>query len=198
MRSTLSLTLIVCLLPFPAAALDAPPGPIAAAIPLEAARLIASQDAASDADNEQRDTLTLSGWSRVRRFAPETKMIVTIKGEQPRRWKFGTADESQLTVHDSTGHEETIPRSNVAEIETFAIRGSKAAAIGGAAVGALFGVGFAIGLALNTRCKPSCGGVEARMALLAIGIPVAAGIAGYYAFGESTARVIYRAPYLPF
>lgn len=198
MRSTLSLTLIVCLLPFPAAALDAPPGAIAAAIPLEAARLIASQDVASEADNEQRDTLTLSGWSRVRRLAPETKMIVTVRGEQPRRWRFGIADESQLTVHDSTGHEETIARSNVAEIETFAIRGSKAAAIAGAASGALVGGLIALRVAFNVRCQPSCGGVEAMMALSAIGIPVAAGIAGYYAFGESTARVIYRAPYLPF
>ena len=36
---------------------------------------------------------------------------------------------------------------------------------------AFLGVGFAIGLALDTPSKPSCGGVEARMALLAIGIP---------------------------
>src|SRR5258706_3693403 len=105
----LSLTLIVCLLPFPAAAHETSPGPIAGAIPREAARLVANQDAdASEPDAEQRDTLTLSGWSRVRRLAPGTKMIVTVKGQQPRRWKFGTADESQLTVHDSTGHEETI------------------------------------------------------------------------------------------
>jgi hypothetical protein len=116
----LSRTLIVCLLPVPAAA---SPGQIAGAIPREAARLVANQDAdPSDPDAEQRDTLTLAGWSRVRRLTPGAKMIVTVKGEQPRRWRFGTADDSQLTVHDSTGHEETIARSNVAEIETFAIR----------------------------------------------------------------------------
>ena len=192
----LSLALVVCMLPFPAAAHAAPPGPITAAIPLEAARLIASEDAASEADHEQPDTLTRSGWSRVRRLAPETKMIVTVKGEQPCRWRFGTADESQLTVHDSTGHEETIARSNVAEVETFAIRGSKAAAIAGAASGAFVGGLIALRLAF-VRCQPSCGGVGAMMALSAIGIPVGAGIASYYAFGESTARVIYRAPYLP-
>lgn len=197
MRSMLALTLIVGLLPFPAAAHETSHGPIAAAIPLEAARLIASQGAASEAESEQRDTLTLSGWSRVRRLAPETRMIVTLKGHQPRRWRFETADDSQLTVQDPTGHEETIARSDVAVIETFAIRGSKAGAIGGAAVGALFGVGFALKLAFTVRCQPSCGGVEAGMALLAIGIPVGAGFGGYYAFGEKTARVIYRAPYLP-
>lgn len=196
MRSTLSLTLIACLLPFPAAALDALPGPIAAAIPLEAARLVTSQDAASEADSEHQDTLTLSRWSRVRRLAPETNMIVTVKGGQPRRWRFKTADDSQLTVYDSTGYEETIARSNVAVIETFAIRGSKAGAIGGAAVGALVGSLIAVRLAFNVRCQPSCGGVEAGMALLAFGTPVAAGFAGYYAFGDSRARVIYRAPYL--
>jgi hypothetical protein len=193
----LSLTLIVCLLPFPAAAHEASPGPIATAIPLEAARLIARQSAAPEADNAHRDTLTLSSWSRVRRLAPETRMIVTVKGEQPRRWRFGTADDSQLTVHDSTGHEETLARSSVAVIETFAIRGSKAGAIGGAAGGAFLGTLIALRMAFNTRCQPACGGVEAMMALSAIGIPVAAGFAGYYAFGESTARVIYRAPYLP-
>jgi hypothetical protein len=156
----LSLTLIVCLLPFPAAAHETSPGPIAAAIPLEAARLIARQDAASEADNEHRDTLTLSSWSRVRRLAPEAKMIVTVKGEAPRRWRFGTADESQLTVHDSTGHEETIARSNVAVIETFAIRGSKAAATAAAASGAVIGGLIALRLAFNVRCQPSCGCVN--------------------------------------
>jgi hypothetical protein len=193
----LSLTLIVCLLPFPTAAHEASPAPIAAAIPLDAARLIARQNAASEGDTEQRDRLTLSGWSRVRRLAPKTKMIVTVKGEQPRQWWFGTADDSHLTVHDSTGHEETIARSNVAVIETIAIRGSKAGAIGGAAGGAFFGTLIALGVAFNSRCQPACGGVEATIALSAIGIPVAAGFAGYYAFGESTARVIYRAPYPP-
>src|SRR4029077_15222963 len=102
----LSLTLIVCFLPVPAAAHDTSPGPIAGAIPREAARLIANQDDASEPDAVQRDTVTLSGWARVRRLAPETKMIVTVKGEQPRWWRFGTADDSQVTVHDSTGHEE--------------------------------------------------------------------------------------------
>ena len=133
----------------------------------------------------------------MRRLAPGTKTIVTVKGEQPHRWTLGTADETQLTVHDTTGHEETIARSNVAEIETFAIRGSKAAAIASAASGALVGGLIASRLAFTVRCQPSCGGVAALMALSAIGIPVAAGIAGYYAFGESTARVIYRAPYMP-
>ena len=90
---------------------------------------------------------------------------------------------------------EPIARNDVAEIETFAIRGSRAGAIGGAAVGALFGGAFALRLAF-TPCQPSCGGVEASMALLAIGIPIAAGFGGYYAFGESTARVLYRAPYM--
>src|SRR5260221_12840449 len=106
-------------------------------------------------------------------------------GNQPRRLerrRFGTADESQLTVHDVSGHEEAIARSNVAEIETFAIRGSKAAAVGGAASGALVGGLFALHLAFSVRCQPSCGGVGAMMALSAIGIPIAAGFAGYYAF----------------
>jgi hypothetical protein len=195
LRFTLSLTLIVCLLPVPAAAHDAPPGPIAGAISREAARLVANQDtAASEADSEQQDTLTLSDWSRVRRLAPGTRMIVTVNGERPIPWKFRTADASQLTVHDATGHEEMIARSDVAEIETLVIRGSKVGAIVGAVGGAFLGTLIAEHLAFTVRCQPSCGGVEALIWLSAIGIPVAAGLGGYYASVESTARVIYRAP----
>jgi len=191
----LSLTLIVCLLPFPVAAHEASSGPIAAAIPLEASRLIASQDAApSEPDAEQPATLTPSDWFRVRKLRPGTKMIVTVKGERPIPWKFRTADASQLTVHDATGHEETIARSDVAEIETLAIRGSKVGAIVGAVGGAFLGTLIAEHLAFTVRCQPSCGGVEALIWLSAIGIPVAAGLGGYYASVESTARVIYRAP----
>ena len=190
----LSLTLIVGLLPVPAAAHETSPGPIAGAISREAARLVASQDAtASESDAGQQAT-SPSDWSRLFLVATGTKLIVTIKGEQPRRWTFKTADATRLIVRDSTGIEEMIARSDVAEIETFAIRGSKVGAIAGALGGAFIGTLIAEHLALTVRCQPSCGGVAAGFWLSLIGIPVAAGVGGYYALGESTARVIYSAP----
>jgi len=194
LRSTISLTLIVCLLSFPAAAHEASPGPIAGAIPREAARLVASQDpAASEPDAGQRATPS-SDWSGLFLVATGTKLIVTIKGEQPRSWTFKTADATRLIVRDSTGIEEMIARSDVAEIETFAIRGSKVGAIAGAVGGAFIGTLIAEHLAFTVRCQPSCGGVATGFWLSLIGMPVAAGVGGYYLFGEETARVIYRAP----
>src|SRR5437899_7471 len=196
LRSALALTLTVCLLPFPAAAHEASPGPITGAIRREAERLVANQDpAASEPDVGQRATPP-SDWSRLFLVATGTKLIVTIKGEQPRRWTFGTADAFQLSVHDSTGQAVMIARGDVAEIEAFAIHRSVTAAIVAAAGGVVLGGYLAMRLGLSVRCQPSCGGVEAGILLSAIGIPVAAGFGGYYASGVSTANVIYRAPYL--
>jgi hypothetical protein len=59
---------------------------------------------------------------------------------------------------------------------------------------AFLGTLIAARLAFNVRCQSSCGGVQAMMWLSAVGIPVAAGLGGYYTAVESTARVIYRAP----
>lgn len=190
----LSLTLIVCLLPVPAAAHEASLGPIAGAISREAARLAANQDVgASEPDAGQRATPP-SDWSRVLLLATGTNLIVTVKGEQPRRWTFKTADATRLIVRDSSGIEEKIARSDVAEIETRVIRGSKVGAIVGAVGGAFLGTLIAEHLAFTARCQPSCGGVEAMIWLSALGIPVASGVGGYYASVESTPRMIYRAP----
>jgi hypothetical protein len=192
----LSLTLIVCLLPSPTAAHETSPGPIAGAISREAARLIANQDAAaSEAEAGERATPP-SDWFRVWLLATGTHLFVTVKGEQSRRWTFKTADAFQLSVHDSTGQDVMIARGDVAEIEAFAIHRSKTAAIVSAAGGVFLG-GYLASRLGYVRCQPSCGPVVAGFWLSLIGIPIAAGFGGYYAFGESAARVIYRAPNLP-
>ena len=54
------------------------------------------------------------------------------------------------------------------------MRGSKTAAIAGAATGVVVGGLIDLRLAFNVRCQPSCGGVDTMMALSAIGIPVQA------------------------
>ena len=193
LRSTLSLTLMACLLPFPAAAHEISPGPIAGAIPREAARLVANQDPGASGPDAGQRAIPSSDWSRVWLLATGTNLIVTVKGEQPRRWTFKTADATRLIVRDSTGIEEMIARSDVAEIEAFAIHRSMTTAIVAAAGGVFLG-GYLASRLVFVRCQPSCGGVAAGFWLSLIGIPVAAGFGGYYAFGESTARVIYRAP----
>ena len=196
MRSAISITLIVCVVEsaLPAATGEPFPGPIARAIPREAARLAGRDATVSELGAEQQNNPAYSDWSRVTWLVPGTKIIVTVKGEQPQRRRFGTADVSQMTVRDPTGREEVIARSDVVEIRVVSTRGSVAGAIGGAALGAALGIYFAMNLAYGVRCQPSCGGVEAMIVLSAVGIPVAAGILGYHKFSHSREDVIYRAP----
>jgi hypothetical protein len=65
---------------------------------------------------------------------------------------------------------------------TAAVRQSKRGVIGaviGAAAGAVLGVGLAIGYATRD-CGGSCSDERAMIGVSLIGIPVAAGVAGYY------------------
>ena len=92
MRSTLSLTLIVCLvgsaLPVGAQQNSPTVGPLARAITREAARLATVQPT----------TPVDAGWSRVRRLAPGTELLVTVKGAQSENRYLVAGDESDLTV----------------------------------------------------------------------------------------------------
>jgi len=197
MRPTVSLTLVVALITsaLPVTAqerIDKTAGPISRAITHEAVRLAAEADAV-DA-SEQAGRSTNADWSRVRKLARGTRLILTVKGEQPRRWVFGRADNFQLTVRDPTGREGTITRNEIVEIMAFITHGSVAGAIGGSVLGAWLGGAAALSLLLTVQCQPSCGGVEALAVLSAVGIPIGAGLLGYHAFGHSTEDVIYRAP----
>jgi hypothetical protein len=93
MKVALSIPLIGCLVTstLPVAAQDrmeSAPGPIARAIAREAVRLTVDPRAGS-ADVE---------WSRVRKLAPGTEIIVTVEGSQPGGRYVVRADESDLTV----------------------------------------------------------------------------------------------------
>jgi len=193
MRTALSVALIVCLMgsALPAAAPDPINGPITRTIRRHAEQLAADQDVAPFAPNARREDQPPSDWSRIRRLQPGKTLVITVKGERPRKWTFAGADEDRMTVHDSKGPR-TISRTDVAEIATLVSQGSVGAAIAGAGLGAWLGLDIAVGLGLTVRCQPSCGGVETMMVLSAVGIPIAAAVAGYHMFGHSTKDVIYR------
>jgi hypothetical protein len=91
LKSTLSITLIMCLvgaaLPATAQEQKAPARPLAEAVMREAARFTGA--AAQPAD---------SAWSRVRELEPGTELTVTVKGSPPRQHHFLAVDESSLTV----------------------------------------------------------------------------------------------------
>jgi len=130
-----SLTLIVCLLSFPAVAHETSPGPIAGAIPGEAARLVAQGADASAPDAEQRDTLTLSEpqvipastvrllqtttpneWATVQALQPSTPITVKATSgalcEPDDPCRFASADDTTLRVADDKALRKThdIPR----------------------------------------------------------------------------------------
>jgi hypothetical protein len=93
MRLARSITLVGCLATStsPAAAQDrieVTPGPIVQAIAREAVRLAVDPRSGS-ADVE---------WSRVRKLAPGTEIIVTVEGSQPGARYVVRGDESELTV----------------------------------------------------------------------------------------------------
>ena len=92
MRSAVSLALVTSLigsaLPVAAQQHTPMPGPIARSITREATRF-ATVEQSKPVDSE---------WSRVRKLAPGTELIVIVKGSQPSNRYFVAGDESDLTV----------------------------------------------------------------------------------------------------
>src|SRR5262245_23956921 len=91
-RSVVSLALVTSLsasaLPVVAEQNTPMNGPIARSVTGEVARLVTTEQRASD-DSE---------WSRVRRLAPGTELIVIVKNSQPASRYFVGGDESGLTM----------------------------------------------------------------------------------------------------
>ena len=143
MQFAVSIPLIVCLvtstLPLEAQdRMQSMAGPIARGIAREATRLTVDQSASS----------TDVEWSRVRKLASGSEIIVTIEGAQPVERRVVRVDESSLTL--SNGQVvERVARNNVAEIK--AVKKGKGVwghlgPLGGYFVGALSG-GYGVGLA---------------------------------------------------
>jgi hypothetical protein len=93
MKSTLSTTLVLCLVTSTLSVgaqdrMESAPGPIARAVAWEAVQLTGDRQAAS----------TDIEWSRVRKLAPGSEIILTIKGSPPGDRYVVRADGSDLTV----------------------------------------------------------------------------------------------------
>jgi hypothetical protein len=186
MRSAVSIPLIVCLvtstLPLEAQdRMESTAGPIARGIAREAARLTVDQTASS-ADAE---------WSRVRKLASGSEIIVTIEGARPVERRVVRVDESSLIL--SNGHVvERVARNDVAEIKT--VKKGRGAwghlgPLGGYFVGALSG-GYAVGLACQVvqgrnRCDSGAFLLGALMG------EISGGLYGLSAARRETEEVIY-------
>jgi hypothetical protein len=189
MRLAVSIPLIVCLvtstLPLEAQdRMQSTAGPIARGIAREAARLTVDQTAGSD-DAE---------WSRVRKLASGSEIIVTIERAQPverRVVRVVRVDESSLTL--SRGQVvERVARNDVAEIKTVKKgRGvwGHLGPLGGYFVGALSG-GYAVGLACQAvQGRNRCDSGAFLLGALMGGI--SGGLYGLSAARRETEEVIY-------
>lgn len=189
MQLAVSIPLIVCLvtstLPLEAQdRMQSTAGPIARGIAREAARLTVDQTASSD-DAE---------WSRVRKLASGSQIIVTIQRAQPverRVVRVVRVDESSLTL--SNGQVvERVARNDVAEIKTVK-KGSGVwghlGPLGGYFVGALSG-GYAVGLACQAvQGRNRCDSGAFLLGALMGGI--SGGLYGLSAARRETEEVIY-------
>jgi hypothetical protein len=192
MQLAVSIPLIVCLvtstLPLEAQdRMESTAGPIARGIAREAARLTVDQTASSD-DAE---------WSRVRKLASGSEIIVTIERAQPverrvvRVVRVVRVDESSLTL--SNGQVvERVARNDVAEIKTVK-RGrgvwGHLGPLGGYFVGALSG-GYAVGLACQAvQGRNQCDSGAFLLGSLMGGI--SGGLYGFSAARRETEEVIY-------
>jgi len=192
MQSAVSIPLIVCLvtstLPLEAQdRMESAAGPIARGITREAARLTVDQPASSG-DTE---------WSRVRKLASGSEIIVTIERAQPverrvvRAVRVVRVDESSLTL--SNGQVvERVARNDVAEIKTVKKgRGvwGHLGPLGGYFVGALSG-GYAVGLACQAvQGRNRCDSGAFLLGTLMGGI--SGGLYGLSAARRETEEVIY-------
>jgi hypothetical protein len=97
MKSTLLVTLMICLVAseIPAAAQE--PGPVSQAITRQAGKLV-TQAASSGAQQASRPRVP--EWSRVRKVKPGAQVIVTVKGLPPGTRYFVLANDFELTVLD--------------------------------------------------------------------------------------------------
>ncbi len=189
MQLAVSIPLIVCLvtstLPLEAQdRMQLRAGPIARGIAREAARLTVDQTASSD-DAE---------WSRVRKLASGSEIIVTIERARPverRVVRVVRVDESSLTL--SNGQVvERVARNDVAEIKTVK-KGTGVwghlGPLGGYFVGALSG-GYAVGLACQAvQGRNRCDSGAFLLGALMGGI--SGGLYGLSAARRETEEVIY-------
>ena len=170
MRSAVSLALVTSL--------------IATAVP------VAARDTSPLATVQQSNPVD-SQWSRVRKLAPGSEIIVTIEGAQPVERRVVRVDESSLTL--SNGQVvERVARNDVAEIKT--VRKGRGVwghlgPLGGYFVGALSG-GYGVGLACQAvQGRNQCDSGAFLLGTLMGGI--SGGLYGFSVARRETEEVIY-------
>lgn len=197
MKTTISLTLIICLAgsALPAVAQEPiGPGPIARSIAREASLF------AADQQNQSGGT----EWSQVRNLAPGTEVLVTVKNSQPDKRSVVGADELGLTVLNLTGPTlpaQTIARDDVIEIRQLVRTGGSVVRTALWATLGYFAGGMAGGLA-GGAVSAGFGGEDGdflggMFVGMVVGAPIGivwGGIHGYHKTGHKAGDVVYRAP----
>jgi len=149
-------------------------GPIGRSIATEAATLAAVQMKTginSDADD--------SAWARLQKVERGTPVDVRDRTGATVRGRFAEADDASMTLRDGA-LTNRIARTDVIEVATTETRGGSPA---GAANGAALGILAAFLMAMDERVM---------FGPTIVGLPVGLGFAGYYGFGRTKSRVIYR------
>ena len=167
-------------------------GPVAQAIAHEAVRLAADERTLSLGPGSVRQATTSdSDWLRVRQLAPGTEIVVTVRGSQPGKRTFASANASELTVMTPNDPRSTtkIARPDIVEIKgPVRTRGW-----GGGVLGATGGA--ALGLAIGWSLVHNSGREEYGALFWSPLVGgVAGGFVGSHALRSTTADVLYRAP----
>jgi hypothetical protein len=166
----------------PAAGAQPAEGPITTFVGSEAARFPLGPRSRSSA---QTPPVTETRWSRVQNLRPGTRVVVRVRGSQPRTLNVISVSESQLVVEKAQKRSpETIERTEIVEITRSVSNRARNANIG-------LLVGLGIGAALGcTRGSDEYMKVCSGMTLTfgAIGTGVGAG------FGARRTLVVYRTP----
>ncbi|MGH9139509.1 MAG: hypothetical protein ACRD2I_00050 [Vicinamibacterales bacterium] len=159
-------------------------GPLERAISREASRL------ARESGEPDR-----SRWQAMSHLEPGTRIVITT-ADALVTGAFESIDARSIAV-SKDGALQRVNSDEILMIERRVRRGSSLAAALGAIGGLWLGSGLAVGIGLNVRCQPNCGGVEAAMAGLVIGLPIAAGYGAWRDTSHMAEEVVYRRPAQP-
>ncbi len=160
-------------------------GPLERAISREASRL--ARESGGEPDR--------SLWQAMSRLEPGTMIVITT-ADALVTGAFESTDATTIAV-SKDGAVQRVSWDDVLMIESRVRRGSALAAALGATGGLWLGSGLAVGIGFNVRCQPNCSGVEAAMAGLVIGLPIAAGYGAWRGTSRVAEEVVYRRPLQP-
>lgn len=133
-------------------------------------------------------------WRRVEHLPAGSPVTVTAETQSEISGRLVSADADGITfAPNGASTALTVRRAAVVEVTARVVkRGSKLGAVVGVGSGAF--LGFLTALTLSDRdCGGNCSDEKFLMGVSLIGIPVAGGILGYYAFhGRPKVETVYR------